>query len=65
VTWNVADDPPKVSTIIGKFGLKQGANIKNQKALKQFRSDLCNYEMYNLFLKHGGQKKGETFLEEK
>ena len=44
ISWNFADSP-KVNMIIGKFGLKQGANIKNIKALKSFRTDLCNYEI--------------------
>ena len=47
MTWNIAESP-KISQIIGKFGLKQGANVKNQKGLKSFRTDICKYDLFNL-----------------
>jgi Adenosine-deaminase (editase) domain len=49
VVWNLSETP-KISTIIGKFGLKQGANIKNPKTIKSSRSDICNYEMLKAFV---------------
>ena len=47
MAWNVAESP-KVTTIIGKAGLKQGANIKNAKAFKSFRTDICRLELFKL-----------------
>ena len=47
MAWNIAESP-KVTTIIGKAGLKQGANIKNAKAFKSFRTDICRLELFKL-----------------
>ena len=48
IAWNVSE-PLKVITIIGKFGLKQGANIKNEKGIKSYRTDICDYELAAAF----------------
>ncbi len=47
MAWNIAESP-KVTTIIGKAGLKQGANIKNAKAFKSFRTDICRLDLFKL-----------------
>lgn len=47
MAWNLAESP-KVTTIIGKAGLKQGANVKNAKAFKSFRTDICRLDLFKL-----------------
>ena len=49
VSWNFSE-PSKINTIIGKYGLKQGANIKNQKLIRNFRTDICDHEFLKSFL---------------
>ncbi|CDW90525.1 adenosine deaminase [Stylonychia lemnae] len=47
MAWNITESD-KLNLIIGKFGIKQGGNIKNVKALKSFKSDICKYSMLEL-----------------
>lgn len=62
VAWNLSE-PLKVTTIIGKFGLKQGANVKNKKGLKGFRTDICDYELAAAFGKLRPEAVGRGYEE--
>ncbi|TNV77602.1 hypothetical protein FGO68_gene6626 [Halteria grandinella] len=62
MTWSV--DNSKVQMIIGNFGVKQGANVKNKKLLKNFRSDICDHEFFKAVQQFAGDE-GKTYFEAK
>lgn len=39
-----------MTSLIAKFGVKLGANIKNQKHLKSFRADTCKYDLLQKYI---------------
>ena len=62
VAWSI-NDSSSSTTLIGKYGLKQGANVKNKKGVKSFRADICDFELCNLYLKLKPESSSKTYEE--